>query len=124
MQEVVATVRQAQAPGQTFGQPPRVQFGAPDISEHASSQTTPPTKNELVPVDQLARAPARLAKAVDSEGPFIRHKIKDGDTLAGLAEKFLGNPARSDEIYQINGELLRFGPGVLPIGEELLIPAQ
>jgi phage tail protein X len=49
------------------------------------------------------------------------HKIVDGDTLAKLAQRFLGSADRAREIYEANKYLLP-GPEILPIGVELTIP--
>jgi nucleoid-associated protein YgaU len=49
------------------------------------------------------------------------HKIADGDTLASLAERYLGTPARAMDIYNANRETLS-DPELLPIGVELKIP--
>ena len=49
------------------------------------------------------------------------HKIVDGDTLASLAERYLGSPQRAGEIYDANRDVL-FDPQLLPIGVELTIP--
>ena len=49
------------------------------------------------------------------------HKIVDGDTMATLAERYLGDAERSLELYEVNRDLLP-NPEVLPIGLELKIP--
>ena len=49
------------------------------------------------------------------------HTVVDGDTLAALAERYLGSPGRASEIYNAN-RLLLPSPDVLPIGVELTIP--
>jgi phage tail protein X len=49
------------------------------------------------------------------------HTVVDGDTLAALAERYLGSPGRALEIYNANRFLLP-SPDVLPIGVELRIP--
>jgi hypothetical protein len=49
------------------------------------------------------------------------HKIVDGDTLRGLAQRYLGSADRSWEIYQANRDRM-LSPEVLPIGLELRIP--
>ncbi|HEY4312202.1 MAG TPA: LysM peptidoglycan-binding domain-containing protein [Pirellulales bacterium] len=51
-----------------------------------------------------------------------RHKIADGDTLSGLAVRYLGSADRYREIYELNREVLA-NPDLLPIGTELKIPA-
>jgi nucleoid-associated protein YgaU len=49
------------------------------------------------------------------------HKIVDGDTLAALAERYLGSVDRAKEIYEANRNVLA-NPELLPIGAELKIP--
>jgi pyruvate dehydrogenase E2 component (dihydrolipoamide acetyltransferase) len=53
--------------------------------------------------------------------PYRRHVVRDGDTLAGLAERYLGRPDRRSEILALNREVLRSSE-VLPIGAVLRIP--
>lgn len=50
-----------------------------------------------------------------------RHEITDGDTLPGLAERYLGSAERYLEIYEQNQDVLH-NPDELPIGVELEIP--
>ncbi|MEN6451915.1 MAG: hypothetical protein ABFC96_15605 [Thermoguttaceae bacterium] len=49
------------------------------------------------------------------------HRIVDGDTLAGLAERYLGSAARANEIFAANRDVL-LDPKLLPIGVTLRIP--
>jgi nucleoid-associated protein YgaU len=49
------------------------------------------------------------------------HKIIDGDSLALLAERYLGSASRAMEIYEANRNVLA-QPELLPIGAELKIP--
>ncbi len=49
------------------------------------------------------------------------HKIIDGDSLALLAERYLGSASRAMEIYEANRNVLA-QPEILPIGVELKIP--
>jgi nucleoid-associated protein YgaU len=49
------------------------------------------------------------------------HRIVDGDTLAALAQRYLGSPARAREIFDANRNVLS-DPELLPIGAELKIP--
>jgi nucleoid-associated protein YgaU len=51
------------------------------------------------------------------------HIIVDGDSLAKLAERYLDDPQRAKEIYELNRALLSH-PDVLPIGAEITIPAR
>ncbi len=49
------------------------------------------------------------------------HKIVDGDSLASLAERYLGEADRGGEIFAANRDVLT-NPELLPIGVELKIP--
>jgi len=82
----------------------------------------PPLLESIVPFDD----PLLGADSLQSEGADGRrrtHNIVDGDTLANLAERYLGDAAHSLEIYEANRELLP-SPGVLPIGVEIRIPSR
>jgi nucleoid-associated protein YgaU len=60
------------------------------------------------------------SRPVDAETAGT-HRVVDGDTLRGLAGRYLGNPDRALEIYQANRDVLP-NPEVLPIGVELKLP--
>jgi nucleoid-associated protein YgaU len=49
------------------------------------------------------------------------HVVVDGDSLERLAGRYLSDPRRSREIYELNREVLS-APDLLPIGAELKIP--
>jgi len=76
-------------------------------------------------VDQPAPAPAAaMVDLLDNESAAVRirrHTIRDGDTLADLAGRFLGDLRRADEIFAANREVLDH-PDILPIGTTLSIP--
>jgi hypothetical protein len=56
----------------------------------------------------------------ERQGPR-KHVIIDGDSLEKLATRYLDDPRRGSEIFELNRELLS-SPDVLPIGVELRIP--
>ena len=62
-----------------------------------------------------------LPAAASAEDSSRTHRIVDGDTLASLAERFLGTAARAREIFERNRGVL-LDPNLLPIGVELKIP--
>lgn len=62
-----------------------------------------------------------LPIATADEDATRAHTIVDGDTLASLAQRYLGSAVRADEIYQANRQVLA-APNLLPIGVELKIP--
>jgi hypothetical protein len=49
------------------------------------------------------------------------HVVVDGDSLERLANRYLSDPRRTREIYELNREVLS-APDLLPIGAELKIP--
>lgn len=53
--------------------------------------------------------------------PLQVHKVVDGDTLADLADRYLGSKDRASAIFEANRDVLS-SPQVLPIGVELKIP--
>jgi hypothetical protein len=62
-------------------------------------------------------------RAQVEEDQLRTHIIVDGDSLAKLAGRYLDDPHRADEIYQLNRDLLS-DPELLPIGVELAIPGR
>lgn len=52
---------------------------------------------------------------------MVVHRIRDGDTLSGLARRYLGSRERYWEIYDANRDRLK-DPDLLPIGVDLHIP--
>jgi hypothetical protein len=49
------------------------------------------------------------------------HVVIDGDSLEKLAGRYLHDPRRGSEIFELNREMLA-NPDLLPIGTELKIP--
>jgi nucleoid-associated protein YgaU len=49
------------------------------------------------------------------------YRLRDGDTLENLAERFLGDAGRAEEIFQANRQVLAH-PDLLPIGKTIMIP--
>jgi hypothetical protein len=77
-----------------------------DKNSHSSAPAAPPISPNFVPP------------------PVVRartHFITDGDTLARLAERYLQDAGRAQEIFELNREILR-DPNLLPIGTPLRIP--
>jgi nucleoid-associated protein YgaU len=62
-----------------------------------------------------------LPAAMSADETLRSHKIVDGDTLAALADRYLGSAARANEIFNANRDVLS-NPELLPIGAELKIP--
>lgn len=58
---------------------------------------------------------------VNAEGERF-HVVQPGDTLSGLAARYLGSIAKFDELFELNRDMLR-GPHDLKIGMKLRLPA-
>lgn len=74
--------------------------------------------------DRLGPLVARLGWGDFSQPAPARpthHRIADGDTLATLAERYLGDARRAGELFEANRDVLA-DPEVLPVGAELRIP--
>jgi hypothetical protein len=73
--------------------------------------------------NQLA-TPASPSAAPQPQLVIKRHRIRDGDTLEKLAQRYLGSSDRFAEIFDRNRDVLA-DPYLLPIGKELsvLVPA-
>jgi hypothetical protein len=56
-----------------------------------------------------------------ADDPPRRHTIVDGDTLAALAQRYLGDAQRADELFSTNRDVLS-DPRLLPIGGVLRVP--
>jgi len=83
-------------------------YSAPSKSDNSYPHTA-----RLAPVPPLpvaAMAPPRI------------HRIIDGDTLPKIAQRYLRDARRSDEIFSLNRDVLS-NPDLLPIGAELKVPA-
>ncbi len=70
------------------------------------------TENQVAPPPWLAPEDAAESRT---------HIIIDGDSLERLASRYLSDPQRGREIYELNREILS-APDLLPIGAELKIP--
>lgn len=72
------------------------------------------------PAVAQARPKPKSRKTATETAPR-RHRIAEGDTLARLAEKYLGSRDRYLDLFQANTEVL-FDPRLIPIGVEIVIP--
>jgi nucleoid-associated protein YgaU len=59
---------------------------------------------------------------IDQSTP-AEHRVVDGDTLASIAQRYLGDAQHAPEIFEANRDVLT-NPELLPIGAVLKIPAR
>ena len=102
------------------GNPPATEPVVP--REHVALQFQPPPPLLSVePVTEAAADPSTAAPAPPTaHGAPRRHAVVDGETLPGLAAKYLGDPSRADELFNRNRDVLD-DPRLLPIGAVLKI---
>jgi nucleoid-associated protein YgaU len=125
----------AAAPANPFNTPSATPVGPPAAAQVTSTpplaKTSPPAgaaDNQFFPPGTGATAPSggssfAASAPIGSPSEVLRHKIVDGDTLTGLAERYLGNSNRYLELYEMNREKLT-SPDLLPIGAEIKVPAR
>ncbi len=88
-------------------------------SNQASVEEYEASRYEPSPFGQL-EAPA--VQRIDlPSGPERTHVVTDGDTLPMLAERYLGDAGRAQELYELNRDRLQH-PDLLPIGIILRTP--
>jgi nucleoid-associated protein YgaU len=100
------------------------QLAAPATNQfaiQASFSAAAPSANLLQPSNRLLPVSQPIADGNDEDPEPRTHTIIDGDSLAKLAERFLGDSQLGDRIYQLNRDVLS-SPELLPIGAELKLP--
>jgi nucleoid-associated protein YgaU len=114
-QRLIAEAPVASRPRATIGSPLEPAAPPPKLARVYPRQDEFSDPRESPPIDY------GLLQGEDSRPAVRIHRIVDGDTLASLAQRYLGSADRQREIYEANRDLLS-DPGVLPIGVELKIP--
>jgi len=109
--------------------------GAGGKSQFASLESlTPPPDLPVTfqprsePAEPMTRSSAGEESKRESSAAsrFARprsYRLRDGDTLEKLAERFLGSRERAIEIFEANREALA-RPDLLPVGTTITIPAK
>lgn len=107
---------------------PLPSWSAPQLLNTGYSDTAPATPPATVA--SYVEPPRPTIENQVSPPPWPRtdesaeqrtHTIIDGDSLEKLAGRYLSDPERSREIYELNRNVLS-APDLLPIGAELKIP--
>jgi hypothetical protein len=95
---------------------------APRAAEATRADVPASFETPAVDARFFAKEIATESRRPDSSPPRT-HLIVDGDSLRRLAERYLKDANRSNEIYELNRDALS-SPDLLPIGKELKIPAR
>lgn len=94
-------------------------------TEGTATKTTAPVNANLPvhePLLPSAEEAAALEEKAKKPGPLWRkHRVVEGDNLAALAARYLGDASRAGEIHVANLDRLS-SPDLLPLGVTLLIP--
>jgi len=101
---------------------PEPQTGSPlkwqTVRRPAEFYAASPSDPQRTPADRFTpESPTMVRQPTPSE----RHKIVDGDTLAALARRYLGDEQGWHDLFEYNRDVL-VTPELLPIGRELRIP--
>jgi nucleoid-associated protein YgaU len=113
----------AAAPGEGLAQPPSVVQRPATLVKPLDAEKSPPPLAERYP-ESVRPCGSHRGGTNDLLLPATgarTHRIVDGDSLAMLAERYLGSAARAREIFDANRDVLP-DPELLPIGAELKIP--
>jgi LysM domain len=105
-----------------------VRWPAPPLLTSSTSAAKPSSPAAIrasydepgAPLAENQVAPPPWPNEQEYSGPRT-HIVVDGDSLEKLASRYLSDPRRSHEIYELNRDVLT-APDLLPIGAELKIP--
>lgn len=93
-----------------------------DKKKFGSTTETIPQHNHEWQVDSRSRNTKKESLSRSREGESI-YTIRSGDTLSGLASRFLGSSGRYFEIYRANRDIIDNPDNLLP-GTEIRIPGE
>ena len=117
--EFLKNDRNATAPGSSSPPPAPLRRPEPITQQPASPEHQAVAALQPTPAPDPIQTP--VTKAPETE--VAEYKVQDGDTLSGIAEKFLGASSRYMEIYELNKDRLRT-PHDLRIGKAIRVPAR
>lgn len=110
-------------PSELTGQRPSIEQVAPSFGEQLSVAPPPAMPIAFRPItDSLKPTNWKPAPPPQTPAPKPRKYIlRDGDSLERLADRFLGDAGRADEIFVLNRHVLSRAD-LLPVGAEILLP--
>jgi len=107
-------------PGSAKPLPPTVT--SPVITTHQVMKPELPEKQVQQQFTPLPRiAPPNHGASNRGSEITREHRVRDGDSLESIAEKYLGDPLLADKIFRANRSQLD-SPDLLPIGVTITIP--
>lgn len=105
-------------------QPAAFSISRPSLEDLGPPPEMPPIfspSHSAVPGVFVPRKPSDSNDWMDKQTRPRQYKLRDGDTLEGLAERWLGTRDRAAEIYEANRDRLA-APDLLPVGLTITIP--
>ncbi len=105
------------APPPDAAEPPRLKEGAVRLPPPPIMARTYPGS----PFGQGSATPSASPHGSRSRTVQRTHEVRDGDTLKSLAQRYLGDRARWQEIFQVNRDRVQ-EPESLPLATKLVIP--
>lgn len=94
--------------------PPRMAASFGEATERPHTNAPPP----IVPFREIQGVHVDDTR---QRRPLRKHRVVDGDSLESLAQRYLGDAARANEIFDANRDVLE-SPDLLPLKVKLTIP--
>jgi nucleoid-associated protein YgaU len=100
---------------------------APESGPPVQTVSAVLTRPDLASLAPPPAMPAEFATIEPAHAPSIprpaprTYRLRDGDTLEWVAERFLGNPQRWEELYAANRDVLTRSD-LLPVGATIKLP--
>ena len=99
-------------------------FAPPPAHSAAASESTPTLiQTDAEPETSVEPSPA-LAAASGPEATAFDYTVRRGDSLWKIAERFLGDGKRFNELHQLNRDVLGDDPGFIHSGTIIRIPVE
>lgn len=95
-------------------------FAPPTPADQQDDPPAPPT-GEQQAVTDTSNPPTQTATNKLPAGDYQEYKVQFGDTLSGIAQKFLGSHSRYQEIYELNKDRMS-SPDRLKVGRAIRVP--
>lgn len=95
-----------------------------DIRPVSLTEARPDLLNFAPPVMPLDFAAAAKEPKIEPDKPpaaYRTYRLRDGDTLESIAERYLGSSQRAEELFELNRQALA-RPDLLPVGTAIQIP--
>ncbi|MEE2640064.1 MAG: LysM domain-containing protein [Planctomycetota bacterium] len=105
-----------------------VEFSKPPSRRMANNvgpyRMKPVPSSQFLPASQSSQNPAVATPGFSRSRRVVHYKLRDGDSLRSIAQRYLGDPGRYQEILADNQHILTNGENFLPVGQFITIIAQ